>query len=168
MVSLHCLVIGQSCLITDHRHLHAVPGGPAQEPAPVNGRPGRVVVPQDDGAPPGVLTAQLHKGRAKEPVRLQLDGELDLSRADEFRRAIDVAWSLGTGRLVVDLRGVVFMDLTSVQVLLNAQREASKAACSLAIIVGDAARRVLQRTGVLDYFEVVSGLAPGPGGRPCP
>ena len=123
----------------DHRHLHAVPGGPAQEPAPVNGRPGRVVVPQDDGAPPGVLTAQLHKGRAKEPVRLQLDGELDLSRADEFRRAIDVAWSLGTGRLVVHLRGVVFMDLTSVQVLLNAQREASKAACSLAIIVGDAA-----------------------------
>ena len=147
-----------------HRHLHAVPGGWAPDRAPVNGRPARLVVPQDDGAPPGVLTAQLHKGRAKEPVRLQLDGELDLARAGEFRHAIDAAWALGTGRLVVDLRGVVFMDLTSVQVLLNAQREASEGACSLAIIVGDAARRVLQRAGVLAYFEVVSGLAPGLGG----
>ena len=154
--------------MTAHRHLHPVPGGPAPEPAPVNGRRGRAVVAQDDGAPPGVLTAQLHKGRAKEPVRLQLDGELDLATADEFRHAIDVAWALGTGTLVIDLRGVVFMDLTGVQILLNAQREAAEGACSLAIIVGDAARRVLQRTGVLDFFEVVSGLAPGLGGPPCP
>jgi anti-sigma B factor antagonist len=154
--------------MTAHRHLRAIPGGGAQYPAPVNGRPGRVVVPQDDGVPPGVLTAQLHKARAKGPVRLQLRGELDFATADQFCQAIDVAWALGTGRLVIDLRGVVFMDLTSVQILLNAQREAAEAARSLAIIVGDAARRVLQRAGLVDYFEVLSGVAPDLGGPSVP
>jgi anti-anti-sigma factor len=154
--------------MTAHRHLRAIPGGGAQYPAPVNGRPGRVVVPQDDGVPPGVLTAQLHKARAKGPVRLQLLGELDFATADQFCQAIDIAWALGSERLVIDLRGVVFMDLTSVQILLNAQREAAEAARSLAIILGDAARRVLQRAGLLDYFEVASGVAPDLGGGPCP
>ena len=152
--------------MTDHRHLYAVPGDRSPDPAAGNGSSGRVVIRQDDGVPPGILSAQLHKARARGPVRLQLAGELDMASADEFRQAIDVAWALGTGSLLIDLRGVVFMDLTTVQVLLTAQREAAENAYRLAIMVGDAARRVLERTGVLGCFEVVSGTSLGPGGPP--
>lgn len=142
-----------------HRHLHAVPGGGSPDRATGNGR-GRQA-PSHDAVAPGVFTAQLHKGRARGPVRLQLVGELDMGVADEFRRAIDVAWALGSGSLLIDLRGLVFMDLTSVEVLLNAQRAAEQDGCRLAIVLGDAAARVLERAGVLSCFEVVPACPTG-------
>ena len=56
--------------------------------------------PQDDEVRLGALTVQLHKGRARGPVRLQLAGELDTAVADEFQQAIEVGWAIGSGTLV--------------------------------------------------------------------
>ena len=105
------------------------------------------------------MSARQHKSRARGPVRLQLAGELDAATAQEFRRAIDVGWGLGSGALVIDLSHLVFMDLTSVEVLLNAQRGAQQGGCRLQLVIGDAALRVLERTGVLGFFEVISNPA---------
>jgi anti-anti-sigma factor len=101
------------------------------------------------------MTARLHKGRARRPVRLQLAGELDAATAEELRQAIDVGWALGSGALLIDLRNLMFMDLTSVEILLNAQRGAEKCDRRLQLVIGDAATRVLERTGVLGFFEVI-------------
>ncbi len=145
--------------MTAHRHLHAVSDSGDPGAAGPIGR-GRTAPSRDDGALPGAFTAQLRKRRPGGPVRLELAGELDMGVAEEFRRAIDVAWALGSDSLVIDLRGLVFMDLTSAEVLLNAQRAAAQGGSRLAIVIGDAAARILERAGVLDYFDVTS--APDP------
>jgi anti-anti-sigma regulatory factor len=79
--------------------------------------------------------------------------------ADAFQQAIEVGWALGSGTLVLDLRDLVFMDLTSVEIMLNAQRRAAQDGSRLGIIVGGAASRVLERTGVLGFFEVIPAAA---------
>jgi anti-anti-sigma factor len=143
--------------MTAQRHLYAIAGGRSPATAAANGRP--TATPQDDEVRLGALTVQLHKSRARGPVRLQLAGELDTAMADEFQQAIEVGWALGSGKLVIDLRDLAFMDLTSVEILLNAQRRAAQDGSGLGIIVGDAASRVLERTGVLGFFEVIPAAA---------
>jgi hypothetical protein len=51
------------------------------------------------------------------------------------------------------------MDLTSVEVLLNAQRGAEQSGRRLQLVIGGAASCVLERTAVLSFFEVVSNPA---------
>lgn len=143
--------------MTARRHLSAISGGHSPATAAANG--GSRAAAAQDAPRPGVMTARLHKSRARGPVRLKLAGELDAATAQEFRQAIDVGRSLGSGALVIDLRDVVFMDLTSVEILLNAQRGAEQGGCRLQLVIGDAASRVLERTGVLGFFEVISDPA---------
>jgi anti-anti-sigma factor len=141
--------------MTAHRHLYAISGGGSPAPAGSNGR-SATAAPDRHEAGPGTLTARLHKSRARGPVRLHLAGELDTAMADEFQEAIDAGWAFGSGTLEIDLRDLAFMDLTSVEILLNAQRRAAQDGSRLRIIVGAAASRVLERTGVLGFFEVTA------------
>ena len=128
-------------------HLHLIQGGGAQAPGEM---------PPGGGAAEGTLGARVRPGTGRGGVELHLGGELDAAMAADFRHALDVGWALGSGTLVVDLRDLVFMDLTSVELLLNAQRRAAEDGGRLAIVVGGAALRVLERTGVLEVFEVIA------------
>ena len=143
--------------MTGQRSLDAIAGGRPPDTAAANGRP--TATPHSDEVRLGVLTVRLHTSRERGPVRLQLAGELDTALTDEFQQAIDVGWAAGSGTLVIDLRDLTFMDLTSVEILLEAQRRAAQGGSRLGIIAGDAALRVLERTGVLRFFEMTPAAA---------
>ena len=53
-----------------------------------------------------------------DPPRLQVDGEVDLSTADQLRTALDQALSTDA-RAVVDMAGVTFIDVVGVQAVLD-------------------------------------------------
>jgi anti-sigma B factor antagonist len=97
-----------------------------------------------------------------EAVRVALSGELDLSSAlvfdDELKRIED---EQDPRVLVLDLRALKFMDSTGLRLILNANSRARKQGRKLAIVLGggDAIRRILRLTGVLDRLNIVEARA---------
>jgi anti-anti-sigma factor len=53
-------------------------------------------------------------------TEIEVDGELDLSVADQLQRAIDEA---GPGTTLIDLRYCTFIDSTGIAVILRAHRQ---------------------------------------------
>jgi anti-anti-sigma factor len=70
-------------------------------------------------------------------------GELDLATRDQMCRALDEARSRGT-LAEIDLSGLTFMDVTAVQVVLDASVEIGSAAPAPVIRVGRIAARLLR------------------------
>jgi len=89
-------------------------------------------------------------GRAVVSVR----GEIDLSTADQFRAAIEVAMD-GCGCLEVDLSGTTFMDSSGLAVLVAAHQRLGQA--QEALVVRDPSitiRKMLQISGVGALLDV--------------
>jgi anti-anti-sigma factor len=62
------------------------------------------------------------------------------------------------GEVVLDLRGVVFMDSAGLHVLLGAHRRLTRASRSLAVLCdGGPVRRVIELAGLIETLGVVSG-----------
>jgi anti-anti-sigma factor len=61
---------------------------------------------------------------ARDAEILTLDGQFDSSNAAEFERRIADALRAGAPLVVIDLRGVSFIDSTMIQALVNAHRTA--------------------------------------------
>lgn len=53
-------------------------------------------------------------------TEIEVDGELDLSVADQLQKAIDEA---GSGSMLIDLRHCTFIDSTGIAVILRAHRQ---------------------------------------------
>jgi anti-sigma B factor antagonist len=109
------------------------------------------------------LTVQ-HMGTGA--VSLRLRGALDLAYAyrfdDELRHAERDASSL----LVLDLRGLDFVDSAGISRILAARRRARRAGRRLVIVRGSrAVQRFLQVAALTEHFEYVTrpedALAPG-------
>jgi anti-sigma B factor antagonist len=101
---------------------------------------------------PGQLQIQ-QTGDHRETV-LALDGELDLATAPELERRLRAAGLSSSGRLVIDLRRLRFMDSTGISLLIEAQQAASAGGWSLALRRGPAqVQRVLELTGILERFD---------------
>ena len=80
-----------------------------------------------------------------------LEGELDLSSADDVREALRGALARGPKRLVLDLSGLSFMDSTGAGVTMDAGLRASLRGVELLIVPGPpAVQRVFE---VLDLVE---------------
>ena len=58
--------------------------------------------------------------RSEGRVRLELAGELDLAVVDHVDAALDSALEPGPPRVVVDLAGLTFLDVSGLRVLLGA------------------------------------------------
>jgi anti-sigma B factor antagonist len=87
---------------------------------------------------------------------VRLAGELDLSQADNFSEELSRAEASDPPVLVVDLRGVSFMDSTGLRLLLAALRRAEPAGRRLVIVRGQEQVRELFRVARLDdVFELV-------------
>lgn len=68
------------------------------------------------------------------PACLTVTGEVDVSNADELRRAIDAQLDgLEGGELVVDLAEVSYIDSTGIGVLVGAAHRASDAGARLVV-----------------------------------
>ena len=104
----------------------------------------------------------LHTYEEPEAVRVALAGELDLSSAlvfdEEIKRIED---ERRPPVIVLDLRSLKFMDSTGLRLILNAHQRAMRNGRKLALLVGggEAIKRILRLTGVLDRLNVVEDAA---------
>lgn len=96
---------------------------------------------------------------------IRLAGELDLSNADDFREELARAEEDEPPALVVDLRGIKFMDSTGLRLLLGALRRAEQADRRFVIVKGQEQVRDLFRVaGLEDVFELVDDPSEAVGG----
>jgi anti-sigma B factor antagonist len=91
-----------------------------------------------------------------EGVRLVLTGELDIAGVDALRRAVHGVAGDGR-RLVLDLRGLRFIDSTGLSMVLEAQRHVEARGGQLACLVADhgSVDRLLTMTRLCDVLDVV-------------
>jgi anti-sigma B factor antagonist len=89
-------------------------------------------------------------------VRVVPVGELDVATGAVLDRTLRELVDSGFDHLVVDLRGVEFMDSSGLRVLLRLDEAARRDGCDLALIAGPpAVQRVFEVTGVLDRLTFV-------------
>src|SRR5687767_2587922 len=81
------------------------------------------------------LTIETHSSAAS--ARLALEGELDLSGVTELERAIDEVRAEGAEQVVVDLRGLAFMDSSGLRAFVMADARARDEGWTFALVAGD-------------------------------
>ncbi len=90
-------------------------------------------------------------------VRVALRGELDLEHAYTFDEELRRVEALKPPCLVLDLRGLTFLDSSGLARLLAARRRARRESRRLLLVRGGkAVQRLLAITAVGDHFETVS------------
>jgi anti-sigma B factor antagonist len=89
--------------------------------------------------------------RQEGACRVALRGELDLGSAPQLERALAAA---GDGEVLLDLRGLTFMDSTGVRVLLEAAERGGPGLRMLPPANGDA-RVTIDVTGIAPLLPLV-------------
>lgn len=84
---------------------------------------------------------------------LTVSGELDLATSPALEAELERA---SGGLVIIDLRGVSFMDSTGLSLLVKAQRRAKEARRRLAVVKGGAqVQRLLTLTGVAERLTLI-------------
>ena len=92
----------------------------------------------------------------RERVVVTTVGELDLMSAGAVESAVIGLLERGFSHVVVDLRGLSFLDSTGIRALLTCHARAQRENARLSIILGDdRTRRPLEICGVLDALSVI-------------
>jgi anti-anti-sigma factor len=82
-------------------------------------------------------------------VVITLAGELDLASAPDLAAAIDDATAAAAEVVIVDLRGLEFMDSTGISVLVQAHQAAAQSRYRFALVKGSPQiDRILSLTGL--------------------
>jgi anti-sigma B factor antagonist len=79
---------------------------------------------------------------------LRARGEVDMLTVVDLRTALDDQLAAGTGTVVVDMRGVSFVDCTGIALLADARRRAHRRGIRLRILPGRAVARVSALLGL--------------------
>jgi anti-sigma B factor antagonist len=96
--------------------------------------------------------------RDREAVRVAPVGELDLATVPLVEEQLNDLWSVGFKRLVLDLRGVRFLDSTGVRMLMAWHARDRADGVAFGVIPGPpAVQRVLEICGVGDWLQYVQG-----------
>lgn len=86
-------------------------------------------------------------------VWLSAVGELDLDTVEHLRRALAAARGRGYRRVVLDLRGLEFIDSTGLRLMIECDAEARTDGFEFAIVPGsEAVRRLFRVTGMEGHF----------------
>jgi anti-sigma B factor antagonist len=86
-----------------------------------------------------------------------LAGEFDLSSAPQLRECLVSSQVLAAERVLVDLTRVTFLDSSSIGLLVVACKHVRSAGGAFSVSCSDGmALRVLQISGLVEYFEVES------------
>jgi anti-sigma B factor antagonist len=92
-------------------------------------------------------------GRA---ITLTMSGELDLVSAPVLEQALRQVAEPDVELIILDLRGLAFMDSTGLHLLIQAQQHAHDSGRSLAVVRGsEQVQRLLDVTGVGDALTLV-------------
>jgi anti-anti-sigma factor len=96
-------------------------------------------------------------------VAVNVSGELDMSNRDDLRDALESARADASEKLVIDLRGLSFMDSSGLRLLLDTWNESTVSDRAMQIIVPKEGlvRRVLEISGcdvILPVVDQPDGL----------
>ena len=81
-------------------------------------------------------------------------GELDLATAPALEDALGRAFESGSGRVVLDLRELEFIDSSGLRTLLTAHRQAEMARAQFSLVAGHRGlERTLEIAGVHKVFD---------------
>jgi anti-sigma B factor antagonist len=100
---------------------------------------------------------------AREEMRLQAIGELDLAASPSLHEQVGDVLTAGFTQVVIDLRRVTFIDLTGVRLLLRLAQDASDDGWELSLVgAGRQVRQILTLTGAIDRlpFRTPVGVRP--------
>lgn len=87
--------------------------------------------------------------------RVLVEGEVDVSNADELRDAVDAALALDAPEIIVDLSQVPYIDSTGIGVLVGAAHRAADAGKKLVVASPQKnVARVLGLLGVADDLNI--------------
>ncbi len=91
-------------------------------------------------------------------THLRPEGDLDMSTVEELERLLDTALDDGANRIVVDLRGLGFMDSTGITLLTRYNNAARRDGFDLALVQGHKRiARLFSLTGLDEYFTFIAG-----------
>jgi anti-sigma B factor antagonist len=112
-----------------------------------------------DKAMPGSLPTQndfnVETSAGAHATVVAVTGELDLATSPALEAELERA-SSGAERVILDLRGVSFMDSTGLSLLVKAQRRAQESNRQLAVVRGGArVQRLLSLTGVAERLTLI-------------
>jgi anti-sigma B factor antagonist len=100
--------------------------------------------------------------REDDVATVRFDGELDLTTTREAESTIQRMESAGVTTLVLDLRGLRFLDSTGLRVIVAADSRARKEGRHVKVIPGPEAVHRVFRIALLDQrLEFVDGAANG-------
>ena len=142
--------------------------GPATGSAPV--RPMRLLAPRSGesarGGAEGVALRgpmsvfECQASRDGERVRLSLRGELDIAAAGRLDAELERVEREGPGHLVLDLRGLTFLDSTGLRSLIAADARGREQGRRVTLVQGPAGvQRVFEITGLEGRLEIVEDEA---------
>jgi anti-sigma B factor antagonist len=93
---------------------------------------------------------------AEHAVVFTLSGELDLASAPELEHELQRAIEMERQLVVVDLRGLGFMDSSGIAVLVKAHQRARTVGRSFAVVKGSPqVERLFEITGVDEHFTLL-------------
>jgi anti-anti-sigma factor len=125
-----------------------------REPVPRTPPSGLPVARTADPTECGTLLAIDIDDRGRIAV-LRARGEIDMLTIADLRDALDDRLAAGSATVVVDLRGVSFVDCTGIGLLADARRRARRRGIRLRIVAG----RTVARTAALLGLTTALGLA---------
>ena len=103
---------------------------------------------------------------AADATRVEPRGELDLATVPRLRSAVDELLHRGCAHLVLDLRGLAFLDVAGLRLLLGLQARAAADGWRLSLVQGPPqVRRLFELTGTLAALPFAP---PSVTSRPCP
>ena len=93
---------------------------------------------------------------ARDSVRVAPVGELDLATVDKLRAEVERLRESGFARLVLDLRGVRFLDSTGLRLVLELDQAAKADSQELLLIRGSAVvQRIFEVTQVSERLQFI-------------
>ena len=100
-----------------------------------------------------------HHARVRPQAVLPLQGELDFSSATAALKRLFALDLRGGDQLVLDLRGVTFLDSTGIRLLLQAREHAYRHGAGFLVVRGPAhVMRVLELVGLDEQLALVDDL----------
>jgi len=86
---------------------------------------------------------------------LEVEGQVDLYSAPEFKERTARVIELGTERVIIDLSGVTFLDSTGLGVLVGALKRLRAAQAELLLVISDYdIERLFELTGLDGSFQI--------------
>jgi len=109
--------------------------------------------------PRGPVTLRLSRRARADATVLRVGGEVDLLTVGRLGAEIDQEVRQGSGDVIVDLRGVDFVDSAGLHILLNAKRRLTRRGRALSVVCKPGpVRRVFELAKLVETLDVVSEL----------